>query len=127
MSTTSFLFALKRFIATRGKPKTIWSYDATNFVGAKNQLAELKQLFLSQHHQDIVQKECLVEGIVWTFTPPRSPHFEGLWEAAVKAAKYHFYRAVGLHILTFDDLRTLTSQIRKNFPCNALCIGIPRE
>ena len=35
-STTSFLFALKRFIATRGKPKTIWSDNATNFVGAKN-------------------------------------------------------------------------------------------
>lgn len=35
LSTPSFLAALKRFICTRGKPKTLWSDNATNFVGAK--------------------------------------------------------------------------------------------
>ena len=30
LSTQSFLAALKRFISTRGKPKTIWSDNATN-------------------------------------------------------------------------------------------------
>ncbi|XP_037930608.1 uncharacterized protein LOC119665458 [Teleopsis dalmanni] len=41
LTTSAFLAALQRFILTRGKPKIIWSDNATNFCGAKNQLAEL--------------------------------------------------------------------------------------
>ncbi|KAH8404957.1 hypothetical protein KR222_010205, partial [Zaprionus bogoriensis] len=47
LSTPTFLSALKRFILTRGKPMRIWSDNATNFVGAKSELSELKRLFLS--------------------------------------------------------------------------------
>ncbi|KAH8375707.1 hypothetical protein KR009_008144, partial [Drosophila setifemur] len=37
--------------------------------------------------------------------------FGGLWEAAVKTAKYHFYRDVGPSLLSFDELRTLVCHI----------------
>ncbi|KAH8367493.1 hypothetical protein KR084_008268, partial [Drosophila pseudotakahashii] len=37
--------------------------------------------------------------------------FGGLWEAAVKTAKHHFYRAVGSSILGFEELRTLLCHI----------------
>ncbi|XP_070142087.1 uncharacterized protein [Drosophila kikkawai] len=47
LSTQSFIAALKRFKSLRGKPQTIWSDNATNFVGAKNELIELRQMFLS--------------------------------------------------------------------------------
>ncbi|XP_050746330.1 uncharacterized protein LOC127012156 [Drosophila biarmipes] len=47
LSTQSFIAALKQFISLRGKLQTIWSDNATNFVGAKNELVELRQLFLS--------------------------------------------------------------------------------
>ncbi|EDX05789.1 GD21616 [Drosophila simulans] len=94
LSTVAFLCGLKRFICTRRNPKQIWSDNATNFVGAKNELLELRRLFLSSEHQGSVQNFCLSETIDWRFIPPRSPHFGGLWEAAVKTAKHHFYRAV---------------------------------
>lgn len=121
LSTLSFLSALKRFIATRGKPKTIWSDNATNFVGAKNELADLKQQFLSQNHQQCIQQQCLEDGIEWKFIPARSPHFGGLWEAAVKSAKSHFFKTVGLNILTFDELRTLVCQIAAILNSRPLC------
>ncbi|XP_075167836.1 uncharacterized protein LOC142239998 [Haematobia irritans] len=111
LSTPSFLSSLKRFISIRGKPKTIWSDNATNFVGAKNELAELRQLFFDQFHMQKIYNQCTEDEIVWKFIPPRSPHFGGLWEAAVKSAKYHFYRAVGQNILKFDELLTLVCQI----------------
>ncbi|XP_075157831.1 uncharacterized protein LOC142231097 [Haematobia irritans] len=85
LSTPSFLSSLKRFISIRGKPKTIWSDNATNFVGAKNELAELRQLFFDQSHMQEIYNQCTEDEIVWKFIPPRSPHFGGLWEAAVKS------------------------------------------
>ncbi|XP_043064382.1 uncharacterized protein LOC122320284 [Drosophila ficusphila] len=111
LSTQAFLGALKRFILTRGKPVRIWSDNATNFVGAKNELAELKNLFLSSPHIRAIEEFCLEDSIEWRFIPPRSPHFGGLWEAAVKTAKFHFYRSVGPSLLSFDALRTLVCHI----------------
>ncbi|XP_036346924.1 uncharacterized protein LOC118756260 [Rhagoletis pomonella] len=107
LSTSSFIAALNRFICMRGRPQTIWSDNATNFVGAKNELLELRNLFLSQQHLKVVHEQCANDGIDWKLIPPRSPHFGGLWEAAVKMAKYHFHRVVGLSTLNFEELRTL--------------------
>ena len=111
LSTDSFLAALKRFTCTRGNPKTIWSDNATNFVGAKNDLSALKDLFNNQQTNIAIVNQCLNDGIDWKFIPPRSPHFGGLWEASIKLAKHHFYRVVGLSVLNFGELRTLVCQI----------------
>ena len=121
LSTPSFIAALKRFISLRGKPYAVWSDNATNFVGAKNELNDLKHLFLSDPHQRQVSGECLALGINWHCIPPRSPHFGGLWEAAVKAAKYHLYRVMGNSILTFHELRTLVCQISAILNSRPLC------
>uniref|UniRef100_V5GSG3 DUF5641 domain-containing protein n=1 Tax=Anoplophora glabripennis TaxID=217634 RepID=V5GSG3_ANOGL len=43
--------------------------------------------------------------------PSRAPHFGGLWEGAVKAAKYHLQRIVGNAHLTFEELSTVFIQI----------------
>ncbi|KAH8321117.1 hypothetical protein KR067_001483 [Drosophila pandora] len=72
---------------------------------------ELKRRFLSQEHQASLHDFCLSESIEWRFIPPRSPHFGGLWEAAVKTAKHHLYRAVGPAVLGFEELRTLLCRI----------------
>jgi len=51
LSTVSFLHGLKRFICTRRWPRKIWSHNETNFVGARNELLELRRLFLRSDHQ----------------------------------------------------------------------------
>jgi len=48
LSAAAFIAALTRFISIRGKPRTLWSENATNFMGATNELAELKELFKSE-------------------------------------------------------------------------------
>ncbi|XP_036345658.1 uncharacterized protein LOC118754893, partial [Rhagoletis pomonella] len=51
LSTSAFIDALKRFVATRGVPSCIWSDNATNFVGARNELSDLRRLFFSEEHR----------------------------------------------------------------------------
>lgn len=121
LSTQSFLAALRRFISTRGRPTTIWSDNATNFVGSKNELQELRRLFLSQQHIEAVHDQCLEDGIDWKFIPPRSPHFGGLWEASIKVAKRHLLRTVGQSVLDFDELRTLICQVSAIMNSRPLC------
>lgn len=59
--------------------------------------------------------------IEWKFIPLTSPHFKGLWEAAVKAVKYNFYRVTGLSMLFFEEQRTLVFQIATLLISRPLC------
>lgn len=111
LSTPAFVAALRRFFCRRGKCANIYSDNATNFIGAKSELIELKRLFESELHKNELEKFFSEEGIVWHNIPPRSPHFGGLWEAAIKSAKHHLKRALGTHKCTLEELNTLVVQI----------------
>lgn len=76
--SNSFLNALKRFTARRGRCTVISSDNATNFIGARNELRDLYRAFQSQHIRDKLSRTCATEGIVWKNIPPKSPHFGGL-------------------------------------------------
>ncbi|GBN27766.1 hypothetical protein AVEN_31073-1 [Araneus ventricosus] len=56
----------------------------------------------------LVQQE---ENIEWSFIPPRSPNWGGLWEANIKAFKYHFKLVAGNSKFSYEELLTLTTQI----------------
>ncbi|XP_058456663.1 uncharacterized protein LOC131434046 [Malaya genurostris] len=71
----------------RGKPNDIDSDNATNFVGAKNELNALYRMLSSTTEVDRIATNLAVDGIQWHMIPPRAPNFGGLWEAAVKVAK----------------------------------------
>lgn len=110
LTSAAFISALKRFIARRGHCAIIYTDNATNFIGANRELKELLQTFLSDSHNESVRQMCRQEGIIWKFIPPRSPHFGGLWESAVKQAKHYIRRTVGNLLLTYDELHTVCCQ-----------------
>ncbi|XP_044575197.1 uncharacterized protein LOC123259005 [Cotesia glomerata] len=111
MTTEGFLGAFGRFIGRRGVPSHVYSDNGTNFVGANNELRELYYLLESEQHQGRVKEYAVRKNITWQFNPPLSPHFGGIWEAAVKSFKHHFRRVVKNQILTFEELNTLAVQI----------------
>ena len=111
LSSEAFLNALKRFIARRGKPQNIYSDNGTNFVGASRQLTELYSLLNAKESKDKLLTYASSESINWHFKPPYAPHQGGLWEAAVKSAKYHLLRVTKDVKLRFEELQTLLIQI----------------
>ncbi|XP_054724221.1 uncharacterized protein LOC129234258 [Uloborus diversus] len=109
LSSESFIAALKRFTARRGKPEEISTDCGTNFVGADRILMkEIPILNSSPEFRNWI----LAENIKWNFNPPSAPHHGGLWEAAVKSIlKYHLRRMIGCQILTYEEFLTLITQV----------------
>lgn len=91
LSSASFIAALRRFVGRRGCPQRIYSDNATNFVGAKNELNEMYHM-IREREQEISDEFCIPNTIEWKFIPPSSPHMGGLWEAGVKLCKFETYR-----------------------------------
>ena len=87
LDTDSFMNAFYRFASRRGFPHEVTSDNGTNFVGAQR---ELKQLIA-----DIDKKRLLsyssMKGVKWNFNPPAAPHFGGVFEIMIKAAKRAVY------------------------------------
>ncbi|CAI6343037.1 unnamed protein product [Macrosiphum euphorbiae] len=102
MTSDAFMACLRRFISRRGRCAVIHSDNGTNFVGAQRELASI----IKQGGPAMAK-----EGIEWRFNPPSGPHFGGLWEAAVKSAKYHLKRVMGETKLTLAELNTLICQV----------------
>ncbi|XP_059223205.1 uncharacterized protein LOC131996995 [Stomoxys calcitrans] len=111
LTAKAFIAALKRFVARRGLCAQLFCDNATNFVGARRELKEMRQIFFDQQVQNKISAYCIAKNIEFHHIPPRSPHFGGLWEAAVKSAKYHLNRVFGESHLTFEELSTVVAEI----------------
>ena len=83
LETDSFIMALRRMMARRGKPRNIYSDNGTNFIGAERELKEC----LDRMEQAKISDTLSQDGIQWFFNPPSAPHFGGVWERLVKSAK----------------------------------------
>ncbi|XP_033251779.1 uncharacterized protein LOC108161272 isoform X1 [Drosophila miranda] len=106
-SSNAFIAALKRFFARRGLSSDLYCDNATNFVGASR---ELNRAFDSPS-QKLIDDECSQRGDRFHFIPPRSPHFGGLWESAVKVAKQLLVKCTNSTALNYEDLATAITQV----------------
>ena len=111
LSTEGFLAAFRRFICRRGIPEHVYSDNGTNFVGANNELREIYALFEHPDCRKSIANYALSKRIQWHFNPPLSPHFGGLWEAAVKSFKHHLKRVIKNQLLTYEQINTLLIEI----------------
>ncbi|XP_072379162.1 uncharacterized protein [Diabrotica undecimpunctata] len=121
LSTETFLLALKRFISRRGLPQTIFSDNATNFLGARNQLFELYKLFKEKESSRSIKEFLASSHIRWKTIVPRAPHHGGIWESAIKSAKHHMRRLLGNVKLTFEEFTTVLGQIEAVLNSRPLC------
>ncbi|CAG9126253.1 unnamed protein product [Plutella xylostella] len=107
LSTEAYLLALKRHISRYSKPNTIFSDNGRNFVGLMNDFTK----FLGKCSSEIIDY-ATSQNIKFSFIPPFSPNFGGLWEAGVKSCKYHLRRVIGNSHLTYEEFNTVLAQIQ---------------
>lgn len=120
LTAQSFIAALRRFVSRRGTVEHIYSDNGTNLTKANKILRELSDIEADQFNREL-NEECLNRKITWHFSPPKSAHFNGLVEAAVKSTKFHLKRALKYATLTFEELSTLLCQIESTLNSRPLC------
>ena len=77
------LDAIKRFIARRGLPENIYSENSRTFIGTRGEI-EFRKLSMDREFKELVDVFTTGQQINWLTIPPLTPHFVGLWEAAIK-------------------------------------------
>ncbi|XP_003382170.1 Pao retrotransposon peptidase family protein [Trichinella spiralis] len=99
----SFLRALRRFVARRGRPDTIQSDNFRTFHQAN---AFLKHLF-SGRNWETVQRHLASERVEWIFITERAPWGGGYWERLVRSVK----TALKATLAAPDELRTVLCEV----------------
>ena len=110
LTKEDYLHAIKRFTAQRGLPENIYSDISRTFIGTRGEI-EFRNLLMDGEFKELVDAFTTGHQINWLTIPPRTPHFGGLWEAAIKSMKRHFYRTVGTTKMSFENFTTLITQI----------------
>ena len=109
LTSDSFLMALHRFIARRGRPEKLWSDNGTNFVSANRELEEeIQQLDTTS-----TRSEMLSLGIEWVFNPPHAPHMGGAWERLIRSVKVLLKNLVGDRLLSDEELLSYMCGVEK--------------
>ncbi|XP_045482785.1 uncharacterized protein LOC123686595 [Harmonia axyridis] len=109
LSSETFLSALQRFVARRGRIQTIFCDNATNFVGASKQLK-------------LMQTAAQQEFINFKFSPPSGPHFNGLAEAGIKSLKLHLTKVIGDQVLSYEEFNTILTLVESSLNSRPLTL-----
>lgn len=111
METTHVINALSRLTDVRGVPETMVTDNQTSFTKTDK---DLRAWLESLDFERIVQATRNLRGsrgIVWTFNPPHAPHFGGVYEIMVKAAKRALYDTIRREDLEEEEFRTVVSKV----------------
>ena len=102
----SFLMALRRFIARRGKPAELLSDQGTNFKGGERELREAFETLQPKLRDHLAKHQ-----IHFRFNPPNAPHFGGVWEREVRSVKAALYATIQVQSVPEEVLRTVLIEV----------------
>jgi len=108
MTAESFLNAIRRFIARRGKPKQFISDNAKHYILTDKVLSSYWQKL---ENDPSVQSYMSSEGISWKYIVELAPWMGGFYERMVGIVKRSLKKALGKNLVTNDHLNTLLIEI----------------
>ncbi|GFW82054.1 integrase catalytic domain-containing protein [Trichonephila clavipes] len=103
---------LRCFIARRGRPRTIYCDNETNFRGGFNDLSKL--------NWSKIVEETRTPKILWKFIPPTAAWWGGWWERLVRTVKELLKRTLGRSVLKYDELYTVLCDCESIINCRPL-------
>ena len=111
METDSFIQPLRRFMARRGKVRSIRSDNGTNLVGTDNELRKA----LKEMNQKQIRDYLLRNGTVWITWykyPPGASHMGGVWEYQIRSVRGILAALLKTHGHSLNDegFRTLAAE-----------------
>ena len=106
LTTDSFLMALRRFIARRGRPNVIYSDNGTNLRAGERELRQL----LGEWNQQAISDRLSQEDIIWRFNPPGAADMGGVWERMIGTVKRALRTVLGRLIVTDEVLQTVVAE-----------------
>ncbi|XP_077509396.1 uncharacterized protein LOC144120648 [Amblyomma americanum] len=107
LTTECFLLALRRFVARRGLPSTIYSDTALTFKKAPKDLQMLWNILRSRETQDYTTSQQLS----WKFIVEKAAWWGGWWERMVKTVKETLLKILGHQSLSFEELATVLADV----------------
>lgn len=107
MDTSSFVEALRRFIARRGSPEEIRSDNGGNFVAAEKELREA----IEGWNQQTIHEALLQRNIKWVFNTPTASHHGGVWERCIRTVRKVLNAILQEQTLTDESLSTLMCEV----------------
>lgn len=112
LDTSSFINALRRFLALRGPIRELRSDRGTNFVGAQRELTEA----LSEMDDQVVCEFLLKNGcdtFTFNMNPPSASHRGGVWERQIRSIRSVLSALMLQSGTQLDDecLRTLMCEV----------------
>ncbi|GFT93756.1 integrase catalytic domain-containing protein [Trichonephila clavipes] len=99
-------------LARRGRPRTIYCDNGTNFRGAFNDLSKL--------NWSKIVEETRTPKILWKFIPPTKAWWGGWWERLVCTVKELLKRTLGRSVLKYDELYTVLCDCESIINCRPL-------
>ena len=102
LDTGSFMNAFTRMTARRGWPKKMVSDNGSNFVAADRAIREL----VAELDQEQIRRTTANKGVEWYWNPPAAPHFGGVFESMIKAAKRAISAILQDADVTDEELQT---------------------
>lgn len=96
--------------------------NATNFVGASNQIMKIVRNILRDETTKAKLHDISIERkIKFHFIPPSAPHHGGIWESGIKSAKSLLKRVMGDRKLTLEEFQTLALRVEAILNSRPLC------
>ena len=99
-----FLLAFRRFTGRRGPPHMLISDNAKSFKTSGKEIQSIRRSTKVQDH-------LANAGVRWEFIVEKAPWWGGFWERLIRITKDCIKRAVGRALLTFEELRTILTEV----------------
>lgn len=108
LTSSSFINALRRFVALRGCVKEFRSDRGTNFIGATKEL----NINIINVEDKSVQHFLFENGTIWKFNAPHSSHMAGSWERMIGVTRRILDSMLrNVNRLTHEVLCTFMSEV----------------